>query len=37
MSTTLRLPGSVAEIEASPSVDTADIALIETLGTPFLV
>jgi hypothetical protein len=26
-----------AEIESSPSVDTADIALIETLGTPFLV
>ena len=26
-----------AEIEGSPSVDTADIALIETLGTPFLV
>jgi hypothetical protein len=26
-----------AEIERSPSVDTADIALIETLGTPFLV
>ena len=26
-----------AEIEKSPSVDTADIALIETLGTPFLV
>jgi len=26
-----------AEIEGSPSVDTADIALIETLGTPFLI
>ena len=26
-----------SEIESSPSVDTANIALIETLGTPFLV